>query len=1154
MTVPSDLQARMEALDPTRSFIVQAPAGSGKTGLLTQRYLKLLSGVSAPEEILALTFTKKAAGEMRERILHALIKARTTPCPDTEHEARQWNLAQKVIERDEKRGWALEKNPARLQVITIDSLCSRLGRALPILSQFGATPQPTEDTQPFYEEAANQALKHLNQPDSPYQTAVAQLLIHLDNNLSRVATQIADMLKRRDKWLRPLMTLAAHGGLEDDNLLRSTLEQGLQNIVTHQLQELRQAFAHETLYEFRELILQLLDYPSADNLYEAWREKEDLPKGDLTDLPRWQALRQLILTKDGRLRQRLTVKDGIPSEKDAKSRDDKSAVKELRRRLAEAILSLEDKPYLIERLNDVSILPPTRYHDGPWATLSALLKISVLACAELLLVFKNFGKTDFTEVSSRAQQALGTDDEPTDLSMALDAKLQHLLVDEFQDTSLGQFRLLERLTAQWTPGDGRTLFLVGDPMQSIYRFRDAEVGLFLDVRRRGLAHIPLHALHLSSNFRSQSHLVDWFNQTFTEVFPRQEDPSTGAVSYTLAEPARPALEGKAVGLHPILASEKKADTMQNEAWSVIKIIEETWTEDPSRRIAILVRSRSHLKAILPTLRDHGLRYRGIDLEHLASRPIVIDLLALTRALLQLADRVAWLAVARAPWCGLMTSDLLALVEEHPETTIFERLIHLDEISGLSSSGKIRLQKLEAILSEAVAQRKRRPLRAWVEATWLRLGGPATALEPSDLEDAQAYLNLLESLELRHANLNATQIDHAIGKLYAQPDPQADDRLCVMTIHKSKGLEFDTVILPGLANPPHIQEEPLLSWLEWTHPQKGKSHLLIAPITEKGQAQRDLVYQFVNHLEKKKEANELARLLYVATTRAKHRLHLVYLVTPSSSNNDESVALEFKEPPKNSLLKLLWPSIQSQNKEHSHPFSAPYLESREASLHPDSAPTSPLMVRRLPDGWVAPAPPPDVKLSLAAGIAEPHPDERPRFDWASQTAKIVGQVVHRVLCQIGREGRDRWPSSRVQTLPPRLNASLRTRGVPSYGIEAAVSKAYLAITEALESAKGQWIFSPHQSAHNEYALSGVFRGQIVRGIIDRTFIDDEGTRWVIDYKTGHHEGSDHESFLDNEVERYRPQLERYAALLSKLDDRPIRRGLFFPLLRAWREWP
>ncbi len=105
-------------------------------------------------------------------------------------------------------------------------------------------------------------------------------------------------------------------------------------------------------------------------------------------------------------------------------------------------------------------------------------------------------------------------DAPEDLALALGQRIRHILVDEFQDTSYTQFELLEKLTAGWEPGDGRTLFLVGDPMQSIYRFRQADVSLFLKARLEGIGAIRLEPLTLSVNFRSRPEIVEWVNRTF----------------------------------------------------------------------------------------------------------------------------------------------------------------------------------------------------------------------------------------------------------------------------------------------------------------------------------------------------------------------------------------------------------------------------------------------------------------------------------------------------------------------------------------------------------------------------------------------------------------------------------------------------------------
>lgn len=1185
----SDLQARRDALDPRRSFIVQAPAGSGKTGLLTQRFLKLLSGISAPEEILALTFTKKAAGEMRERILHALRKARTEPRPEQEHNALSWDLAHAALERDRKFGWQLEENPARLQVMTIDSLCSRLGHALPILSQFGASPQPVEDASPFYAEAARRTLAHLEDQDSTCQSAIHHLLLHLDNDWRKVSEQISEMLSRRDKWMRPLFALLGQGGLEDDSVGRRGLESALQRVLTEELELLNEAFPREHLYQVLGLLPFALEHVTSPHLLDPWRGITAPPGATPESMPHWTGLRDLLLTQKGDWRKQVAATHGFPAEKSTKDKDKKALIKANKAQMKAILGDLSAEEELRLRLHEVESLPPPHYTDDQWTTLKALLQVSLVAAGELLVVFKQWGKADFVEVAQRAERALGTFDDPTEVAMALDAKLEHILVDEFQDTSVGQLRLLEKLTAEWTPHEGRTLFLVGDPMQSVYRFRDAEVGLFLKIRQLGLTHLPLEFLALRSNFRSQASLVGWFNDVFDQVFPSAEDVSTGSVPYSWAEAAVADHDTAPLQLHPVLCpSWGDSDGKQDEADEVLRIIQETWENNPERRIAILARFRSNLATILPTLRRAGLRYQGVDIEPLENRPVVRDLLALTRALLHQGDRLAWLSILRAPWCGLTSDDLYVVADDDGRSTILDRLDALcstgnaedteadavEPESLLSDSGRARLGQLRSVLRQAVEGRRRQPLRRWVEGVWLSLGGPATAASSSDLEDAQAYLALLDRLGEEEGRPDLNLLEKRIAKLYAQPDVQADGRLQVMTIHKSKGLQFDTIILPGLSQQPPKDREPLLSWLERATPE-GSSDLLLAPITEKGR-DRDSVYRFVRTLETKKGNNELARVLYVAATRAERKLHLVSRVVANSKSGDFGT---LAEPQSGSFLKLLWPALQDDFTDLVRPqFGPEPLAAGEASPfdldHPwaqtamatqtevpdqiedktaevEEQPT----VRRLCDDWVPPPTPLSVEARSTPAALDLDLEERPVFEWAGETVRRVGSVVHRVLQQVGHEGLSRWSLERVEGMEDYLRAQLSQAGVPPDILEAAVIRAQKAIKETLESAKGRWIFEQDAAtARNEYAISGLLRGRLVRAVVDRTFIDETGTRWIVDYKTGTHEGADPEGFLDAEQERYRPQLERYSALLRRLDpERPIKMGLYFPLLGGWREW-
>src|SRR5690606_13781928 len=204
-------------------------------------------------------------------------------------------------------------------------------------------------------------------------------------------------------------------------------------------------------------------------------------------------------------------------------------------------------------------VPPAEFTDTQWRVLGAQLMTLKLAVAQLHLRFAETREVDFIEIAQRAVHALGSADDPGELLLKLDASIRHLLIDEFQDTSLTQIHLLERLTSGWQPDDGRTLFLVGDPMQSIYRFRKADVGCFLTVKERGLGQIALTALELKDNFRSQGNLVDWVNASCGPVFPKENHSELGAIAYTPSVAFNDGVEGAGAEFHPIWVREGGAE-------------------------------------------------------------------------------------------------------------------------------------------------------------------------------------------------------------------------------------------------------------------------------------------------------------------------------------------------------------------------------------------------------------------------------------------------------------------------------------------------------------------------------------------------------------------------------------------------------------------
>lgn len=1148
-----DADDRILALNPSQSFIVQAPAGSGKTTILIQRYLRLLACVDAPEEIVAITFTRKAAAEMRSRVLAALQINQLAEDDTSPNEKLNRELAEMVLQRDRQFGWQISENPDRLRIQTIDSLCAALTRQMPVLSKFGAQPETIEDAAHFYVAAARATLRLIEQ-DSEIANDVERLLEHLDNDYARTETLLADMLARRDHWLRHL-----HARTREE--LECALQNSRRNAQLKTFQLLPEVLHRE--------LLQLLQYAAANLIAEGSASDitrcADLETISMATIEQWQGIAELLLTKDDTWRRRISRKEGFPI---GNTKIEKDAAKSWKDRFESLIAQLSQIKDFQLALPIMRQLPPPSYTEQQWEILGAIMRLLPYAVAQLQVIFQENGCVDFSEVAQRAILALGDSQAPTDLALALDFQIKHLLIDEFQDTSISQFELIEKLVAGWEEGDGRSLYVVGDPMQSIYRFREAEVGLFLRARNIGINNRKLWPITLRANFRSQQGIVDWVNRAFAQIMPDQEDSVTGAITFSPSVATHPLLERDAVNVHPAFVRDPDA-----EAAKVIEIIQFTRQQYPTDTIAILVRNRNHLHEIVKQLQKNDVRFRAVDIETLATKPVIQDLLALTRALINPADRLAWLTLLRAPWCGLSLQDITALMsidqqDNSSQASVSKRIvwelicneIRMKKISG---DGRNRIRRLREVLKPCMIHRRRQSLRMTVEAVWNALGGPGCVKPKSQdkksivkhLDDAARYLNYLEEQEVAGNLLDIARFQSGLNVLYAVPDLSADDSLQIMTIHKAKGLEFDTVIVPGLGNIPRSNEKQLLQWIEQPRNQFYYEHgvqtsdLLLAPVRKTG-TEIDPIYSWLEKLDWDKGQLEADRLLYVAATRAKKFLHLLGHTELSTESNDRS---EMKKPKRGSLLERLWPAVErdflkvadaNQVLRKNYAVDTDHGSSVRKKINQE--------INRLDSEWVLPDAPESIKLQK---MCENNPvNEAIDFFWVSDMARYVGSVVHRWLQQIAEEGLSIWTVKRIQELRNQFKHNLLVCGMSDGDqMEAAVERIILSLTSVITDDRGRWILGPHRYAQNELKITSILDNKLTNWVIDRTFCDSNNTRWIIDYKISSHEGSDLQEFLDRERFRYQNQLHNYARIMQQVDSKRIKLGIYFPLVSGWCEW-
>jgi ATP-dependent exoDNAse (exonuclease V) beta subunit len=939
----SDSEVRIAALDMNRSYLLEAPAGSGKTSVLVQRFLAALTTVEKPEQVLAITFTRKAAAEMQARIFEALIQSQSPTPPQEAFRRQTWDLGQQVLKRSASKQWDLLHHPARLQISTIDGLCRKIASAAPISSGLGTIPDLTDHPNFLFSEAVGALLSTFQNPPGLESQEVPKsfynLLALYLGELGKLRQDLLLMLASRERWVRTWEDFFHEKDPEKQahsiNELVSEMKTTLFKVLGPMVEELWQQFQSlnvgnviSQIAAYPELYKQICEKvgpticPPVDTLaHFSKRPSESSESYDVVRfLAEWFTNKSsdcIVRSKADRymgLQKRYLSDLGLTGLSD----------------LVTSILDGLRQGQWEGALKRAKQLPHIKFDTEVIAALSATIRVLMAAWAHLIVKIREYNQCDFSEMSHRAIQALGQPWELNDVSERFDASFRHILLDEFQDTSLSQVQLLGALTKAWDePGpDGtahRTLFLVGDPMQSIYLFRQADVSLFLRAKNQAtLNRIPLTCLSLTNNFRSREGLVEFVNRTFEKVLPKSDDPTFGAVG------SRKALANRGCGtVDPVVANFSFNESGQpslelSEIEAVVQAAEAALgraANDPANDsregeqrspVAILVRAKEHATKIVEALNARRIGTTLVDLDSLADRPHIQDFVHLIQALAHPGNRLAWAAIFRSPAIGLSYKDLLSLsgtpydsplptdlltdgnsCPQHIENerpfgsrarskatrfSLYSMACDEKRRELLSPQGRAQLERALPILTRGVDQWGKRPTHLLVEGVWYALGYalgypevPAEELQ----KDFQASLDVVAGMELSGESLESPTLLERLKTAKTPQRSESPHRVTIMTIHKSKGLEWDTVILPGLNRKGRGEIRTLLT--AETVTLSSGPHLLFSPIPPANATKEKVrgygISEFLKTLKKERLDNELRRLLYVAMTRAREQLVL-----------------------------------------------------------------------------------------------------------------------------------------------------------------------------------------------------------------------------------------------------------------------------------------
>ena len=1166
----ADGPQRHRAVDPSSSFHLEAPAGSGKTSLLTARFLRLLSTVDHPRQILALTFTNKAAGEMRERVRVTLARAAGGWEPSNPYDVEALDWATAALKRH-GRCRDLLMGGEYVQIQTFHSFCFALVCQAPLEAGIipGSTLLVETDQAVLLRDTIDTTLREVLERavHDPWRRAAEDRLLYLNNSWPVLARELEEIMQRREA-LGELI-----GVLNRENAETSFLA-GLRELVEAEAGILTTTFGRTPLAASWGGFLEDLRRNGGS---AAAVLPERLPGTAWEDLPEWLAMAETLLTRGGEPRKRVGPATGFYSGF-AKSRWFE-AVRDIPSVVAERLHAVRELPLCDAAAPDVEAL---------W---DLVLLVHAVAgayeerCRQLHVM-------DFSALETAALR-LFESIHPTDLQLLLDEQIRHVLVDEFQDTSRQQWLLLRRLCGGWTPGDGRTLFVVGDPKQSIYGFRKAEVGLFMEAARglplESSVLLPLENLTLRTNFRSTPGLIGWCNHLFGKTV--MADPREELDEVRFVEASPPGGEGRGAGGKdesggigqpaegPDLALFARwpdaPSARAREATWIARSVSAELAEQPAggdRTIGILLFARTHLPTYLEALSDAKVVVQVAEGLKLTERPEVSYLWQLCRALALPHDHLAWAAQLRSPWLSLDYDGILAVSRQEPGPWV-------EKIRAYARENE-EVQTFWENLREARQHLGREPLADVVESAWLSLGGvrlTAARWGGRGIACCRRFLDLVRAAEVNEPIQTVKRVEELIEDVFEPVEPDAaSSRIHVMTVHRAKGLEFDSVYLPFMdwnplareraAKPPYLLERGMLA--------SGRYLLAVRPDRREGEA--DPVYRRLQKLRLGRRWGEARRLFYVAATRARSRLRMSGLLPTGREGSEPSFPTE-------SVLSWLddcyrlgealdFPSRTLGSGDVSGEVSRWRMEWKA----PDDGFRVVVEPPVPPPAAIIPAEPPlavlhpasferertSFKVVLPSGLGgtgvEPPTDGeaeavlRETRHFAGPDPRILGVLVHRLLECCGRR----------QDLPLLKGIADLARHEGAADGEEASSLARLALAEVAacldDPLLREFFRLPGNRLLAEQPVEAIRSPKtLLSGVVDLAAFHEN--RWrLVDFKTSRSSvGEGPEMFCRRESRKYWPQLRAYRHMWAKtkgIAEAEVDAAIFWTAYGLWERLP
>jgi len=1101
------------------NITVQASAGSGKTYLLVSRIVRLLLEDAVPASILAITFTRKAAAEMQQRILQRLRYLAL--CDDTQLEAQLQQLQLDSGEARRQRARQLYQQllhtPQTIRTTTFHAFCQELLRRFPLEADVPPGFELVERTAGLLDEAWEAMMvTAAQQPDSEAAIALHHLFEQLRLHNTRLA--LHQFVNHRSDWWAYTFDQAEP--------VSYACEQLQQQLGVNPEQDLLGGFLQDTsidqqLIRFHELLAMhpiKTHLDAMGQLQLGWDENR-------TSVQRFESICQAFLTQKGEPRSRKL---------------NKTLTGKLGDTQAEEFLVLHEQlcTTLLDVKQQLAAQRNYRINSAWYRAGECLLQHYQRIKTEQRLL-------DFTDLEWKAYQLLNQSDNALWVQYKLDQRIEHLLIDEFQDTNPTQWQLLLPLLEELAQDKTRhrSVFLVGDAKQSIYRFRRAEPRLFAAASDWLETNLQAQRYPLNTSWRSAPAIMEFVNQLFTgdselqqqiPDFPqhqthhqqlwgevillppaRESDTETDPAYSGLRNPLQYPREEQLVSRYPEEARRIAEQIRQLVDHQTLVGEAEQARPVQFNDILLLVRSRTHLHYYEQALRQANIPYLSGDRGTLLDSIEVQDMLNLLNWLSMPFDNLALAGILRCPLFAVGDEDLMLLAGKRSGSW-FERLADLAEVLP-DDAPLTRARRLLSAWRQLAGQIPVHDLldRIYSEGNVLaryRAAFPSH-LVPRVLANLTRFLELaLEMDSGRYPSLMtfAQWLKELRESETEAPDEPASvgqqERVRIMTIHGAKGLEAPVVFLIDSARQESNSKahQALVEWpAEAARPQvfmlkPDKEHL------DNFSAEMD---QRANQALRREEAN----LLYVAVTRARQLLYISGSLPQRGSGNSwyQQIAGQYE------LEAQALEEAVSLTRSHSPPTRGRGSTQPPADVTPAADPqlTRPLKLEpRLRE--IAPSH--TLPEQAVGGIGDEDGMTRGLvihqfLEWLCREPQLDGTVARQRLAgQANLEQLDQW-----------WQEAWRNFSDPSLGE----------------------IFKPTASvkAYNELPLLYRDHDQTVNGVIDRLLID-AGRIHIIDYKT-HHYVTDEQ--LEELASRYLNQMQLYAEGIRRLwPSHEIRTSLLF----------